>query len=391
MKHRPAYKRDVVRRRDHPEKFERRPSGGFSSPAERAREQREEAKKVASLQQLQGLWFNDLPLLSLDVDSDTGAVRFTTSEGSYDLPLDSFVNQVDFESRGIMKGFFEYVDTLFEYTENGDDAWWLEEDTPSMVERVARKYAGDVMLFDRKPPEDRDGAEMDIPNGGTTWVVPTHTQPNVNEKPDKQIPAYDLNIDHEVMDNPGSARVIPDNHDFVNNKGASAVQRLSKIAVRMAEIVEATSPKVRAKSVGLRVVLSRVNRKSLSWRFTVQGSDEPYTVLMKALPKGPGIRNLKNTDVLVSCSCPFWRWQGPEYHAKQKGYLYGTPVGTASTPDIKDPNREHLACKHTIAVLAFAENYRLPGRDWKLGSVLIDLERVWRIAARVAGRYNRGE
>jgi hypothetical protein len=60
---------------------------------------------------------------------------------------------------------------------------------------------------------------------------------------------------------------------------------------------------------------------------------------------------LAKAHVRVSCTCPFWRWQGPEHWAKQGDYLFGKPVGLATKPDIKDPSGGHRACKHVLAVL----------------------------------------
>jgi hypothetical protein len=61
--------------------------------------------------------------------------------------------------------------------------------------------------------------------------------------------------------------------------------------------------------------------------------------------------SLEDTDVHISCDCPFWQWQGPEHWAVVNRYLYGKPVGTASKPVVKDPNSEHRLCKHAVAVL----------------------------------------
>jgi hypothetical protein len=56
-------------------------------------------------------------------------------------------------------------------------------------------------------------------------------------------------------------------------------------------------------------------------------------------------------DLRVSCTCKYWVYQGPEYHAKEKDYLYGTTKGTETKPEKKDPNGTHKICKHIYAVL----------------------------------------
>ena len=37
-------------------------------------------------------------------------------------------------------------------------------------------------------------------------------------------------------------------------------------------------------------------------------------------------------DLKVSCTCKYWIYQGPEYHAKKNNYLLGTNKGTATKP-----------------------------------------------------------
>jgi len=59
----------------------------------------------------------------------------------------------------------------------------------------------------------------------------------------------------------------------------------------------------------------------------------------------------------LSCSCPFWRYQGPEHWALKGGYLYGdAPQGLATEPRLRDPDGVNLVCKHVYSVL------RLKGR-----------------------------
>ena len=59
----------------------------------------------------------------------------------------------------------------------------------------------------------------------------------------------------------------------------------------------------------------------------------------------------KEGDLRVACTCKYWIYQGPLYHAKKNDYLYGTTKGTAVKPEKKDPNGTHKVCKHIYAVL----------------------------------------
>lgn len=174
------------------------------------------------------------------------------------------------------------------------------------------------------------------------------------------IPAQPLD-QGQVMNAPGSAKVIPEGHDFVNRK-----------ALRIGDIERLCSPDLRLRSRGVRVRLRRVDAANQRWTFEAQGSGGVYKVKVKVMPSRKNITSPSKADIQVSCSCPFWRWQGPEYHSKSKGYLLGPPTGSASRPDIKDPHQEHGACKHVLACLEAIKGYPLPGRGrTKQGSVLV--------------------
>jgi hypothetical protein len=128
------------------------------------------------------------------------------------------------------------------------------------------------------------------------------------------------------------------------------------VATRLAEIMGGTAPGVHQRSDVLSVKMTRVIPKSPMWLFNVSGGEKTHRVRLKAKRKG-NVRTLERADILVSCDCEFWRWQGPEHWAKAGGYLYGRPRGSASSPKIRDPNGEHMACKHVLAVLRKAKGY----------------------------------
>ena len=90
---------------------------------------------------------------------------------------------------------------------------------------------------------------------------------------------------------------------------------------------------------------------------------ERYTIKIKPIRKDKRIKAFAKVPIQVSCSCPYFRWQGPEHWAKKHGFLHGRQVGTASTPNIKDPKGRHWACKHVIAVLELARKWRYASED----------------------------
>jgi hypothetical protein len=154
----------------------------------------------------------------------------------------------------------------------------------------------------------------------------------------------------------GSAKVIPDRGDLVNRNTDKVNQEysrnLNKVAMTYGELISNTDPHIFKKSESYKPKLLRIDTKNWMWRFKVGD----WIVRVKAFKRGRAT-NLRKLNVRISCSCPYWRWQGPEHWAKENDYLYGKPRGTASLPVIKDPASKHWVCKHVAAVLRFTKDY----------------------------------
>ena len=95
----------------------------------------------------------------------------------------------------------------------------------------------------------------------------------------------------------------------------------NKIAIRMSELRDRTSDKVKERSRECVAKLKRVDAKNLRWLFDVTSPNNKYIVTMKGIPPKRKIKYVDKLDVKVSCNCNFWRWQGPDYHAKTMDYL----------------------------------------------------------------------
>jgi hypothetical protein len=63
------------------------------------------------------------------------------------------------------------------------------------------------------------------------------------------------------------------------------------------------------------------------------------------------LRKIKQRDIKVSCTCKFWKNNGPDYNANQQGYSERSFSNLAS-PDVRDPDRQFLICKHVFAALS---------------------------------------
>lgn len=85
--------------------------------------------------------------------------------------------------------------------------------------------------------------------------------------------------------------------------------------------------------------------------------------------------------VALSCDCPFWRWNGPEFHAKENSYQLGQPAGTAADPNVRDPDRQYFLCKHTYAVMKRMDEFvqEVVDENWdKDESELVDeVDKDW--------------
>lgn len=114
----------------------------------------------------------------------------------------------------------------------------------------------------------------------------------------------------------------------------------------------------RAKSCS--VDLKRADVRNMRWVFSVDCGNGEKAVKIKAIRPRANVTNFGRMDLEISCTCPAWRWLGPEFHAKGEGFLLGKPQGTASSPDIKDPERDNRVCKHVAAALSVTRGWTVP-------------------------------
>lgn len=109
----------------------------------------------------------------------------------------------------------------------------------------------------------------------------------------------------------------------------------------------AVSATLRLRSQGLLVVRSEVSSRGWT-EFRVVGSSK-VARRVRLEGGGPG------RWARARCSCPFWVFGGPEYHAAKGGYLLGVPRGAATPPQVRDPSGVNLLCKHVLAALRWGK------------------------------------
>jgi len=328
-KAKPALKKDRARRDKYPNRFVRFP-GGYGSNKERAQEQRE---KTATWDVGIPLWYLPLAveasLLSVDTEAETA--KLALPGRTEVIPLDDFFDSVIFESEEDLDKVFTFLDDAMGYVPGEETLSKEESEEETLMDQW---YFPDPIekqswMLERIAP---DVPSEQVYNRASPYEPYEHIH--------EPLPGFAPDQGQQVYDNPGSAKVIPWNSDMVNNKAAA----------KFVEIQKGCDTKLQSKAQKIKPVVVRADISNLLWLFDVPSSEgPPYRVRVKAIAKG-NTMSLAKMDILVSCTCPYWQWQGPEYHAKVNGYLYGKPQGTATKPQEKDPDEKHRVCKHVLAV-----------------------------------------
>lgn len=126
-------------------------------------------------------------------------------------------------------------------------------------------------------------------------------------------------------------------------------------------MAQGLNPQIVQRAGSCSATLKRSDLKNLRWIFSVDCGNGAKVVRFKA-DRGGNVTKFQKMDFHVACSCPAWRWQGPEFHSTTKDYQDPKTrlQGTASPPDIRDPNRVNKVCKHVAAVLGFTRDWTIP-------------------------------
>lgn len=243
------------------------------------------------------------------------------------------------------------------------------EHLPQKFKRL--KTAADTFTYDIRPPDANlekpdmaPGSGEATPSAGGWWTKQTPDLTHKPQSPDVPEPGPENYP-------PASGKVIPDSMRFASMKTKVATRylvatfnsdALLKQAATIGDILKHTDPAIQARAKKIKPNLQRADGANGIWTFIVPSSkDGDYTVRLKALPdpKNPDEKQISNLDIQISCDCEFFRWQGPEHYAVINKYLYKKQVGTAETPDEKDPAGKNWLCKHVTACLSMVDLYRL--------------------------------
>jgi hypothetical protein len=255
----------------------------------------------------------------------------------------------------------------------------------------------------RKDPDKQKGQSLRVPGLFEKHQKGLFTQ---------QSPPAAGQINTPTTNNPtdGSGKVLPMSYytDLVNNTQAvpdgrqdryernnnfEVKQGRVRVAFTLGEILKRIDGKIKERAKDRVPKLARIDTKNWIWHWR---SGE-HTVKVQAFKRGRA-ENFTKLNLRVSCSCPFWRWWGPEHWGTKSDYQRGPLQGTAAYPKIRDPARWRPVCKHAYAVLEKSQKFfvrpeksplrKLAARFSVDSPDQIEVEILnERIAARVAQRH----
>jgi hypothetical protein len=121
-----------------------------------------------------------------------------------------------------------------------------------------------------------------------------------------------------------------------------------RLSMKPDELEPRAPTKIKRNAQSCRVALTSYDKKTRVFTFSVECGHQPRTVQA----------SLSDVDkVALSCDCPFWRYNGPEFHATQNAYMLGQPFGLATPPNVRDPDRKYFLCKHAYSVLKRLDDF----------------------------------
>lgn len=137
------------------------------------------------------------------------------------------------------------------------------------------------------------------------------------------------------------------------------IRTTARVAATAEQILNGLNPEFVDRSRSVAVNLKRADLKNMRWVFSVKGK-HVYAVKVRAMRPRANTTKFSKMDLELSCSCPAWQWQGPEFHSTGQEYQLGPLLGTASSPDVRDPARQNFVCKHVAAVLHATKAWDIP-------------------------------
>jgi hypothetical protein len=155
-----------------------------------------------------------------------------------------------------------------------------------------------------------------------------------------------------------------------------------KNAVSIAELVRSTSDYSKKYVRGVNVKFLFSDRKNIKYYFRAKGfepwSSETFHNVILQFEKNPKIKDLRAVDVKISCDCPFWQYQGPDFNAQKENYLEGLPKSKGEPSD-KSSLSKNKICKHVSAVREHIDKWLIKSNldtYREVGTIIDNLDKI---------------
>lgn len=134
-------------------------------------------------------------------------------------------------------------------------------------------------------------------------------------------------------------------------------------AVSFKDIIDETGPKPKKRAFKSKISGIRSRKNFKRFIFVVKSSEVyssskghlasimyPDVVFQDVLKRERAKSTPANSNVLVWCTCPAFKYWGSHFWASQADYLIKDKPSQGRPPDIRDPKEENLVCKHLVKV-----------------------------------------
>lgn len=201
------------------------------------------------------------------------------------------------------------------------------------INKPEKKY------IDLKPDNDNEIQDVQWDDLSYNFSPSNWDQPdNYLVKKSKELVSL-YRLEHEPL-------ILSFSHDKKSHK--------VRVAISIADLMRATSRFSMKRAPRTNVRLIKSDPKKMRYVYQVRGyegwSDKSGHQVIIELGKDPEVKSLNLLDVKVSCSCPFWKYRGPDFNAEKGDYLEGKPFSNLKFPSERDPSLHNLICKHVYAV-----------------------------------------
>jgi len=131
---------------------------------------------------------------------------------------------------------------------------------------------------------------------------------------------------------------------------------MKKLALTIDFLLKNTPTSIKSKSKDYEAILKKSN--GINWIYNV--GDYIVRVKIPTISKMilkklsekevKKLLSIKNRNVLVSCTCNFWKYNGPDFNAATNNYSERF-LSDLSDPQVRDPQHKKIICKHVYATL----------------------------------------